>query len=492
MSGSDKRDASIASQAVKGSVYSVSASLITLGLGLARSVLLARLLMPEHFGVVALALFYIGLASHLRSLGLDMALIHRQDEHPGLKPTYLSLRLGLDVAAMGVLLAALPLLQRFYPGMPALGKVLPLLIVGYLLSNLSQVQETLLRKDLAFLNLSCMDVAASLVMTVAAPYAAWRGWGVWALVVEQLSGLGTRFLLSWGPFRRWRPRLGWDPSVVRWFWKYGKPTWTASNLSYLLDQFDDFWVGSTLGGTALGFYSKAYELALYPRRVFANPLVSVLAPVFARVQNDRLRLSQLFYRSAHFTLRTGYLIGGAMALAMPEFIHLVIGDKWQPLLWTFRLMLAYTALDSVLMLVENMLLAVGRPRELQTARLAQLVFFVPAVILGAWLWRINGVALAADGMLLVGAWRLYHGSRQVVDFSLARLALWPTLAIGAAFGAGVWLEAWLPGPPLAVLAAKLGVFALLSGGFVLWAEREDYIRGARWLWDAMRRREAAA
>ncbi|MBC7261748.1 MAG: oligosaccharide flippase family protein [Chloroflexi bacterium] len=475
-------------QALWGSVYTIGASLVTLTLGFLRSVLLARLLSPEHFGVVAMALFYIGLAAQLRGLGLDMAVIHRQEADEPFLRTYFSLRLGLDVLAFGFLLMLTPLLQKAYPQMASLGATLAVLIFVYFLSNLSQVQETLMRKNLAFRQLAATDVTASVTMTVVAPLLAKAGWGVWALVAEQLSGIGVRFLLTWGPFRQWMPRLGWKEQTIRWLWEYGKPTWVASNLSYLLDRFDDFWIGTALGKVPLGLYSRAYEFAHYPRRVLANPLVTVFTPVFARLQNDRLRLSQAFFRSTYVILRSGFLVAGAFGLVMPEFIHYVIGDKWLPMLGTFRLMLVYTALDPLVMLMGNMMLAVGHPQALRQSTIVQTLFFVPAVILGAWLWGINGVALAADGMLLIGAVWLYRPLREVVDFNLTRLVLWPALALAAALGSGFLAETLASGMPLGVLFLKLGGFLLLFGALLLALEREDMLMGVQWLREAAWRR----
>ncbi|MFQ5611535.1 MAG: lipopolysaccharide biosynthesis protein [Anaerolineae bacterium] len=478
----------IGAQAVRGSFVSIGASTITLTLGFARSVLLARLLLPEHFGLVALALFYIGLVSRLRGLGFDMALIHRQDADEAFLRTYFTARMGVDIVAFGALLLASPLIQFMYPNVPGLGAVLPWLILAYFLSNLSQVQETLLRKNLAFSSLAATDVVASVVMTGVAPYLAWTGWGVWALVAEQVSGLGTRFVLTWGPFRQWWPRPGWDREKGRWLWNFGKATWVVTNLSYLTDKFDDFWTGTALGQIPLGYYSRAYDYARYPRRVFANPLVSVFTPIFARLQGNRTRLSQAFYRSAHLIIRTGFLVAGVSALVMPEFIQFVIGDKWQPMLWTFRLMLVYIMLDPVLMLAGNLVMAVGQPRRLQKVQWVQTGFFIPAVVLGASLWGINGVALAANGMLLVGAWWLYRPARQIVDFSLTRLALWPGVALVLAWGAGFGVERSFAAPSWEALLVKLAAFLALFGGFLLLVERGDYLRGLRWVWQAWQAR----
>ena len=135
------------------------------------------------------------------------------------------------------------------------------------------VHETLLRGEARLPALALTDLAASLVMTLCAPLLAWWGWGVWALVMEQASGMVTRLVMNWVAYRRWTPRLGWDAAVARRLWEYGKHLWTAGNLIFLNDRFDDFWVGSSLGQAALGFDSRAYEFAHYPRRVVVNPLI---------------------------------------------------------------------------------------------------------------------------------------------------------------------------------------------------------------------------
>jgi PST family polysaccharide transporter len=346
----------------------------------------------------------------------------------------------------------------------------------------------MLRKDLSFGRLAVVDVLASGIMTIVAPYLAWKGWGVWALVAEHVSGLGTRFFLTWAPFRMWRPRFGWNRAVTRTLWKFGKPTWAYSNLNHLLDTFDDFWVGSALGGFSLGFYSKAYDFARYPRRVFANPLVTVFTPIFARLQDDRERLSRAFYRSAHFIWRTGLLIAGLFSLAMPEFIAFVIGEKWLPMLLAFRLLIIYVALDPIRMLVGNLLFVVAPPESLRNAAIVQVAFFFPAVIVGARFGGIEGVALAANGMLLIGIWRLYRPLRKVVDFSLKRLVVWPAVAFTVAGAAGLIVESNAPAEGLALLLFKLGTFTFLFGSLLVLAERDDYVRGAKQIWPYVRNR----
>jgi O-antigen/teichoic acid export membrane protein len=474
---------SLASQAVRGSVYSVAASAVTLTSGFLRAILLARLLLPEHFGVVTLAMFYVTLANQFFALGLDHAFLHRQDVDEKVRATYFSLRVGTVTVVLLLIGIASPALSTLYPTMPLLRSVLLCLAGLGVIQGVNYVQETTLRKELAFRQLATMDVVASVVMTLVAPTLAWAGWGVWALVAEQVSGILTRTVMNWLLLRREAWRLAWHGSTVRWFLQYGKPMWVASNLYFLTDRFDDFWIGTTLGKTLLGYYSRAYEFAHYPRRVIATPLLGVFTPVFAKLQDDRLRLSQAFYRAAYVILRISFFASGAFALIMPEFIHLVIGEQWMPMLLTFRLMLVYTLLDVMIVFGEGLLWAVGRPGHFQRVVLAQAVFFVPAVVLGAYLGEINGVALAADAMLIVGCIVLYRYLRQVVDFSLRRLTLWPSVALIAGQAVGLLMESqWRFPVGWATAAAKLGVFAALYLALLFLAERQETLQGLRWAW----------
>ena len=264
------------------------------------------------------------------------------------------------------------------------------------------------------------------------------------------------------------------------FWAYGRSSWLGANLLYMLNRLDDFWVGFALGKTSLGFYSKSYELAHYPRRVFANPLIVVFTPIFARLQRDRVQLSRAFSRAAYAVIRIGCLVAGMFGAVMPEFIDLVIGEKWRPMLWTFRIMVIYAAIDPFMILVSSAFLVTGYPRELTRIRVIQAVVFVPAMVAGAAFWGINGVAVAADVMLIIGAWVALRPLRRLVDFSIVRLALWPAIAftIATLAAAGVewqWQEISIESGLLKPL-----LFGAVFAGLLLCVERRDYIEASRW------------
>ncbi len=451
----------IARQVVRGSAYSVAASLATMSLGFLRTLLLLRFLGPEAFGVMGMAMVYAAAALQLVDWGLDQGVLHRQARDRPTLATYGWLRMGTVATAALALFLAAPILGALYPRMPELPAVLRGMSLVVLLQGLSFIQETMMSRDMRFDRRALVDVAAAATMTVVAPYLAWRGWGVWALVAEQASGIGVRALLTWGPLRMWRPHRGWDPEIARWFVRFGGPLWLSGNIQFLLERFDDFWVGTVLGQEALGLYARAFEFAQYPRRVVAGPLVLVLTPAFARLQGDRRRLSQAFYRGAYVLLRASLLLSGAMAIALPELLQL-LNPRWLPMVRTFRLMLVYAMLEGWVALAGGLLVATGHPAAMGRMALARLAFFLPGVVVGAWAGGIDGVALAADGMMALSALMLYRPLRETVDFSI-----WPLMggAVGALLIAStpalVLEGSGIPPAPLARMAVKAAAFGTL-------------------------------
>ncbi len=475
-------EAGLARQVVRGSAAIMAATGVTVSLGFVRSVLLARWLLPEDFGVVGLAMVFVILANRLRSFGLTIAILHKQVDSGPYYTTFFTLHTVTVIVGALVYLALTPLVAAFYPGPDVLAPVMMVLIVVTSVGAMNRVQETILRMHFRFDRLAWVNVAASVVMTLVAPYLAWRGWGVWSLVAQEASGILVRAVLLWGPWRTGTIAFGWDPAVARWLVRFGLANWVSINTNYLLERFDDFWVGTTLGSTALGFYNRAYEFARYPRRLIATSLVTVMTPVFARLQDDQERLSKTFFRVLSLLVRVGLLVGGGIFVMTPEFVYYVLGEKWLPMVLTLQLMALYMVLDPLLIMGNNLLLALGLPTAVARTRLMQLAFFVPGVIAGAWIAGIHGVALAANGMLLVGLGVVYRYTRQHVRYSLRRMIGWPLVAAASGIG-GVLLALGGDGlqqpqhPTTALL--KAAIFVGLFVGLLATTERRELLRMAR-------------
>lgn len=480
---STDKNQNIARRTASGSIYSISASIITIILGFVRTTLVLRILFPEDVGLSASALLYVNLIFLIFTFGFDAAYIHRPQVDESVRRTYFTLRFVSGLLAGLATILFIPLITNFFPEYQLLGWVMFGYTTIYILRAFTFPQVTMLNKKMAFRQLTTIDVISSILMTITAPTLAWFGWGVWSLVAEQFIGTFGRTLLIVFYYRPWSIRFGWNRELAHWFWDYGKRIWHISNLSFLINSFDDWYTVTFLGLNAAGFYAKAYEYAGYPRRVIANPLLSVFYPTFSHLQDDRPRLSRAFFRATSLMVRGGVLLSLLLIFTAPEFILLLVGEKWAPMTATFQLMIIYTLLDPLNNAAKNLLAATGHPGMVLRARIFQAIVFVPAVLLLGHYFNINGVAIAANIMILMGAIWLFAKTRVVVDYSQRALWFWPlfSMAVTAVLVLALnplWSQvaSWL------AFLGKLG-FITAVYGILLWlTEREQLRHGREMIW----------
>ncbi|GAB4581821.1 MAG: lipopolysaccharide biosynthesis protein [Anaerolineales bacterium] len=476
----------MARHTVKGSAYSVTASAITLGLGLVRKFLMLRWLLPEMVGVGAAALLLLDLATQIGTIGIHSAYVHHKQADEKVRATYFTLNLALTAVSLLILGLFLPLIARLYPQYPQLSAVVLAYMGIEVLKTLNMPQMTMMSKNLAFGRLAAVDVVSSIGMTVVGPTMAWMGWGVWSIVGENLSGVLVRGAMLWGVYRPWRPRLGWNREVVRWFWEYGIKAWWSTNLTYVLNNFDELWTSSFLGPVPLGLYANSFDFASYSRKVIATPILSVFFPTFAHLQSDKLRLSRAFFRATSLMVRAGCLFSLVFILSAPEFIR-ILGEQWLPMQTTFQLMIVYTLFDPLSLAAQNLLMATGLPGAVLRARIVQTIIFIPAVIVLSMVAGIEGVALATDLMILVGALLLFRATYRVADYSSRALWLWPLVAMGLTAGVVIGLNpVWATLNLWMAFLGKLLLIPAVYGGLLLLTEREQLLTGWHMLWGMVR------
>ena len=148
-----------------------------------------------------------------------------------------------------------------------------------------------------------------------------------------------------------------------------------------------------------------------------------------------MRLSQAFFRTNALLVRSGFFLAGLLALIAPEFIGILLGEKWLPMLEAFRLMLVFTLLDPIKMTVSDLFIAVGRPELVVRVRLVQLVIMIIGLYTLGFRFGIAGVALAVDVMLVVGISVLLFQARRYVDFSARKMFAVPSIALAAGLAA---------------------------------------------------------
>ncbi|MFC2053196.1 oligosaccharide flippase family protein [Chloroflexota bacterium] len=430
-------DESTLVKSARGSAYSLTTNAATMVLGFIRSVLLMRLLDPEYFGVVALSLFFTTLISPFSVFGIDNVLIQKKDPSKVSYSTHFVLRiiLGILVMLLGILFS--PLMLRLYEYQKTVVYIFLFLLLFKLIEASYSTQNIVMRRELRFGPLALLNLISSLAMTIIAPLMAYLGAGIWSLVAEQVIGPIIRWIGFWLVLHPWRPSLKFNLEQARSLLRFGSIYMSSNLLGILLDRFDDFWVGTYLGSRSLGYYSRAYALAQYPKRIIATPIVNVFLPTYAAVQNNKIELSKAFFRSSSFLIRSGFLLALVLMITAPEFTIILFTATWLPIVPIFRLMLVYILLNPFYVNLSYLLAGIGQPFVLTRTRIVQTAFFIVAVISFAYLWGVNGVAVAANLMMFMGTIILIVEIRKFVSFSLSRMLRWPIVALLLASIAGL-------------------------------------------------------
>lgn len=440
----------------------------------ARSVLLARWLPVEVFGIYALAGAVVGLTATVPNFGMGGAFLHRsaetEDEEQAAS-VHFTLKLIFTVVWATVLVTGTFV---FTSGQTCTALVLLTVTTGGL--QLVQTPQLILTRRVLHRRLALIQLFDAVLTTLVALGFAWRGATLWALLVMDLVTLTviSTALYAWRPV--WRPRLAWSPHVVRYFLRFGSHNFAAVTLLRALNRLDDLWTGLYLGKTPLGFYSRAYKFATYPRAILAAPINMVARGTFAELKRDRVRLSQAFFRTNAFLVRSGFFMSGVIVLVAPEFIRLALGSRWLPMLDAFRLMLVFMLVDPIMAAVSSLFVAVGRPDQVIKTRAVQLAILLIGLFLLGKPLGITGVALAVNGMAVVGMVILLWQARAYVDFSPRRLFATPSLAVavGLVLSYVASAQPRFAGSDWWAGAVKMVAFSVAYGVLLLAFERRQF------------------
>ena len=362
------------------------------------TVVLARLLTPADFGLVAMVTAITGLGQAFADLGLSEATIQHPEISHNQVSTLFWINVAIGLALTSITAALAPVLAWFYHE-PRLKEITFLVSLTFLIGGLRVQHDALLRRQMRFKSLAIRDVASYLLAVPVAITMAWRGAGYWAIVALPLTLNSTQMALSW-LMAGWIPGLPRRDAKVRSLLAFGGNI-AASYLIFSVNRSaDSILIGWHWGAGPLGLYSRAYNLLMLPVRQLGAPARSVAVPTFSRVQDDPERLARYYLRTANLIMWITAPIFAFLFVAAVPVIVLTLGDRWRAAAPVFQI-LAIFALGQLL-LESTMWLLVSRG---QSQRLLKLFLVISPVIVGGYAvglpFGIKGVALSGSLVLLV-------------------------------------------------------------------------------------------
>ncbi len=319
--------ANLAHRASRGIVVTMSGLWGRALLQMAATMVLARLLSPADFGLIAMVAAIIGVAELVRDFGMTGAIIQAQElsETVWRSVMWLSVLIGLVLSTIVALCA--PLIAALY-GEPELVILTLVMAPGIFLSGLSMPLQARATREMRFANLAVTDVVSMGGSVIAGIIAAFFGAGVWSLVIMGVTGILVRLCMLWLIVR---PSFGW-PRISREAWPListGGSIFGAELLGYAEKNLDNVIIGAQLGPAVLGQYTRAYSIFLLPLQQMNGPLGRVALPVLSALREDADRYRK-YIRNA--TLVVGYLTlptyAAAAGVAGP-LISVLLGPGWE-------------------------------------------------------------------------------------------------------------------------------------------------------------------
>lgn len=322
------------------------------------TVVLARLLVPSDFGLLAMALVYTHFINIFVEQGLGEAVVQREELERAHLDSAFWISMGASLAlAAATVVAAGPIAALFRE--PELAPVVAWLALSLVLSGLQAIQKSILKRELRFGELAVRALIANVVGGAAGIIAALRGLGVWSLVIQTLVNQTVSAALLWR-ISDWRPawRVSWPH--FRDLFGFSVNVFGANVFTFANRHADDLLIGVFLGSTPLGYYTIAYQIVSKATTLLVSVINRVAFPVFARYQHDPELMRERFYAATRYTSLIAFPAFLGVFVVAPEFITAIYGAKWAPSIPVLQILAFIGIFSSVFNFNGSILLAAGK------------------------------------------------------------------------------------------------------------------------------------
>jgi PST family polysaccharide transporter len=461
----------LARKTARGVLTSVAGQAANFALRIVSMMVIARLVTPEHFGLVGMVTAFTGLLSLFRDAGLSAATVQRETISEELVSALFWINVAVGTVLAVLTIAAAPVLAAFY-GDPRLVWITIALATGFVFNGVMAQHRALLVRRMQFGTLTKIDLAALIASIGLAIASALAGLGYWSLVVMTVSLPLITVCLLWMA-SGWTPGRPRRAAGIGSMLHYGGVITLNSLVMYVAHNTDKVLLGRFFGPEVLGLYGRAYQLISLPTDNLHTTLSWVMFPALSRVQSEPTRLRSYFLKGFALFLSVVTPITVACGLFAADIVHVFLGPQWDQAVPVFRLLAPTILALSMINPLGQLMQASGHAvRSLKVA-----FVIAPIVILGYALGLSYGPQGVAFGfsmsMLLLVAPVAYWARKGtlITMLDIARTVVLPCLSTLAGAIAAVIASQALSSmgalPRLVILTAILFSIHLLVLAFVL-------------------------
>ena len=312
--------------ATKGVLWSSIERFSVQGIQFVIMIIMARLLTPEDYGLVGMLTIFLAVSQSLIDSGFSQALIRKQNRTEVDNSTVFYFNIAVGLALYLLFYISAPWVADFY-GLPELSLVMRVVCLGIIFNSLAVVQRALLTVRIDFKTQAKASLIAAVISGMAGIILAYTGFGIWALVCQQLVNLGINTLLLW-IFSKWKPMRTYSWKSFRELFSFGSKLLASGLLDTTYNNIYPIVIGKVFSAGDLGHYTRAQQFSVFPSSNITGILQRVTYPVLCSIQNDIDRLRGVYRKFLKLSAYVVFpLMTGLAAVSFP-FIRIVLGEKW--------------------------------------------------------------------------------------------------------------------------------------------------------------------
>lgn len=343
---------------IKGVQWSAIERFTVQGINFLVQIVLARLLCPEDYGIIGMLAIFMQVAQVLIDSGFASALIQKQKCTEEDYSTVFYFSLAISAFLYFCLFISSPLVARFYD-MPILAHVTKVISITLILNALPIIHRTKLVKIVDFKTQSKVSLASAVLSGFLGIVLAYKGAGVWALCVQQISNSALQAVLLFY-FVKWFPSGNFSKRSFNNLFGFGSKLLLSSLLNSIYRNLYTFVIGKAFSARSLGCYTRAEQFAMFPSSNLANIISRVAYPIFSKIQEDSEQLSSVYRKMIRFSSLIIFpLMFGLIAVSDP-FIITILTEKWRGVIILLQILCLDWSLDHITALNLNLLYVKGR------------------------------------------------------------------------------------------------------------------------------------
>ncbi len=460
-----------------GVAWSIAEKVGSMLLQMVVSIVVARLLVPEDFGVMAILTFFTALALVMVDSGFSQTLIRKEDPSPEDYRSVFAFNIAVSVVLYGILVAVAPAVARYYE-LPIIADIAPVLFLLLPINALCAVQNTIFTREFRFRLLSQATFVASLVAGGVAIAMALAGCGVWSLVGQRIATLAVKTLILW--IRSdWRPSLRFTMKPVREMAPFSFRLLTTDLISSIYNNISQMFIGKIYSADALGFFNQAQKFKDLPLTSAMQSVQSVTYPALSQIGDQREKFAESYRQVLMVVAFMLFPVMVGITAIAEDLFALLLGEKWMPTV-PYLQILCLTGLFQPLAMIAYNILKVksdgGIILRLEIAKKALMTLILALTIphsIKAVAWGLVVISFCEFAINFVASMRYTALS----GWRMVRTLL-PTMIITAAmyasvvFVGDVMSDTGVAIRVIAEIATGVVVYILLAFGFRLEAATE--------------------